>query len=67
MMLLGPPGGGFGVNRAVRWREVANRNEVRAWLLGLAERTDIRMILMGHGAPVTRDIPAALRSAALKA
>jgi hypothetical protein len=30
----------------------------------LAERSDIRMILMGHGAPVTDDISAALSRAA---
>lgn len=64
MKLLGPPGGGFGVNRAVRWREVDDRNKVRRWLRGLAERTDIKMILLGHGAAVTANIPAALRRAA---
>ncbi len=62
--LLGPPGGGFGVNRVVRWREVVSRRAVRAWLTSLAERSDIRMILMGHGAPVTDDISAALSRAA---
>jgi hypothetical protein len=67
MKVLGPPGGGFGVSRAVRWREVANRKEVQAWLSQLADRRDIRMVLMGHGVPVTSDAAAALRRAALKA
>ena len=62
--LLGPPGGGFGVNRVVRWREVVSRRAVRAWLTSLAERSDIRMILMGHGVPVLDDISAALSRAA---
>lgn len=38
LRLLGPPGGGLGVARVVRWREVADRNRVRAWLKSLAER-----------------------------
>jgi hypothetical protein len=63
MKWLGPPGGGLGVARAVRWREVTDRTAVRAWLAGLADREDIRMVLVGHGAPVTEDARAALRRA----
>jgi hypothetical protein len=62
--VLGPPGGGFGVSRAVRWREVVARQAMRAWLVGLAERRDIRVITVGHGAPVTEHIQAALTRAA---
>jgi hypothetical protein len=62
--VFGPPGGGFGVNRAVRWREVASRASVREWLDSLAARRDIRMITMAHGAPVLGDVSAALARAA---
>jgi hypothetical protein len=63
---LGPPGGGFGVNRAVRWREVSDRNAVRAWLQGLANRADVRMVLMGHAAALTADVQRNLGHAALR-
>jgi len=62
--VLGPPGGGFGVARAVRLREIPGRDLLRAWLREQAERTDLRLLLFGHGAPLTTDIPAALRRAA---
>jgi hypothetical protein len=62
--VLGPPGGGFGVARAVRLREIRDRAQLRAWLLEQAERTDLRCLLFGHGQPLLRDIPAALRRAA---
>jgi hypothetical protein len=62
--VLGPPGGGFGVSRAVRWREVVARQATRAWLVGLSERRDIGVITVGHGAPVTDHIQAALARAA---
>ncbi len=61
---LGPPGGGFGVARVVRWREVIDRERVRAWLTSLADRSDLRMVLVGHGGPVLRETRAALRRAA---
>jgi hypothetical protein len=61
--LLGPPGGGFGVSRAVRLREVSDREAVRAWLAGLVARGDIRMLLVGHGAPITGDAHGALAHA----
>ena len=64
LRLLGPPGGGLGVARVVRWREVSDRKRVRAWLSALAERADVRMVLVGHGSPVTDDARAALRRAA---
>jgi hypothetical protein len=62
--VLGPPGGGFGVSRAVRSREVVSRQAMRAWLVGLSARRDIRVITVGHGAPVTEDVQAALTRAA---
>lgn len=61
---LGPPGGGFGVARAVRLREIPERARLRAWLHSQAERTDVRALLFGHGAPITHDVPAALARAA---
>jgi len=63
LRLLGPPGGGLGVARVVRWREVSDRKRVHAWLSALAERPDVRMVLVGHGNPVTDDVRAALRRA----
>jgi hypothetical protein len=63
MKVFGPPGGGFGVARAVRFREVVDREKVRVWLAGLAERTDIRMVLVGHGNAVTSNVAAELRRA----
>jgi hypothetical protein len=67
MKVFGPPGGGFGVSRAVRFREVVDRKQVRAWLLGLSEREDVKMILLGHGEPITEHASAALRHAATQA
>jgi hypothetical protein len=64
LRLIGPPGGGLGVARVVRWREVSDRGRVRAWLKSLAERPELRMVLVGHGSPVTEDACASLRRAA---
>jgi glyoxylase-like metal-dependent hydrolase (beta-lactamase superfamily II) len=64
LRLIGPPGGGLGVARVVRWREVSDRNSVRAWLRSLAERPELRLVLVGHGRPVTEDARASLRRAA---
>jgi hypothetical protein len=61
--LLGPPGGGFGVARAVRLREIPDRPKLRTWLEAQAKRTDLRALLFGHGAPMTSQIPAALQRA----
>ena len=62
--VLGPPGGGFGIARAVRLRELRDVIQLRTWLLKQAERTDLRCLLFGHGQPLTADIPGALRHAA---
>lgn len=64
MKLAGPPGGGFGVSRVVRHREVSDREAVRGWLDSLVARSDVRMLLVGHGAPITGDAHAALTHAA---
>ncbi len=64
LRLIGPPGGGLGVARVVRWREVSDRERVRAWMKSLAERPELRMVLVGHGSPVTEDARASLRRAA---
>jgi hypothetical protein len=64
LQVIGPPGGGFGVPRAVRWREIRDRAALRAWLHKQSERTDLRSLLFGHGAAITSDIPGALRRAA---
>lgn len=62
--VLGPPGGGFGVARVVRMREIPDRSRLRAWLRAQAARTDLRALLFGHGAPVTEDVSGALQRAA---
>jgi hypothetical protein len=64
LRVLGPAGGGLGVARVVRWREVSDRARTRAWMKSMAERSDLRMVLVGHGHPVTADVGAALRRAA---
>jgi hypothetical protein len=64
LRLLGPPGGGLGVARVVRWREVSDRKGVQSWLRSLAVRRDLRMVLVGHGRPVTEDPGGPLRRAA---
>jgi hypothetical protein len=64
LRLLGPPGGGLGVARVVRWREVSDRQRARAWMTSMAERPDLRMVLVGHGSPVTENAGAALLRAA---
>lgn len=67
MKAFGPPGGEFGVARAVRWREVDDRAAVRAWMREVSEREDLKMVLMGHGEPLMRDARAQLRHAAQQA
>ncbi|CAN5362759.1 hypothetical protein BH11MYX1_BH11MYX1_37200 [soil metagenome] len=64
LKIFGVPRGGFGVARAVRFREVADREVVRRWLAGLASRTDIRILLVGHGEPIKSDAKGALAHAA---
>jgi len=49
--LLGPPQPGCGVARVVRYREVVDRERVKAWLRELAGRIDLLMLLVGHGEP----------------
>lgn len=62
--VLGPPGGGFGLARAVRFREIEDRALLRTWLEAQAERNDVRSLLFGHGEALTSDIPGAFRRAA---
>jgi hypothetical protein len=62
--VLGPPGGGFGIARAVRLRELRDVIALSAWLQKQAERTDLRCLLFGHGQPLTVNIAGALRRAA---
>jgi hypothetical protein len=52
------------VARVVRWREVSDRKLVQAWMSAMAERIDLRMVLVGHGRPVIEDARASLRRAA---
>ncbi|MEO8875122.1 MAG: hypothetical protein ABI461_06000 [Polyangiaceae bacterium] len=65
--IVGPPGGGFGVNRVVRWREVRDRKKLRVWLTELADRVDIRLISFGHTPPLREHIADELGRAAERA
>ncbi|MDB4979767.1 MAG: hypothetical protein JWM82_519 [Myxococcales bacterium] len=67
--LIGPPGGGCGLARIVRLREVRDRPRLRAWFAERARRTDLLMLLMGHGMPVLgqAEVAAALARAATQA
>jgi hypothetical protein len=62
--VLGPPGGGFGVARVVKLREIRGRAELRGWLLQQAERSELKALLLGHGPAITQNVSAALRRAA---
>lgn len=62
--ILGPPGGGLGISRVVRFREVVDRAALRAWLTGQAERDDLRLLLVAHGDPTLGNVSDALRRAA---
>jgi hypothetical protein len=62
--ILGPPGGGVGISRVVRFREVVDRDVLRAWLTTKAERDDLRLLLVAHGAPTIGNVSDALRRAA---
>jgi hypothetical protein len=64
LRVLGPPGGGFGVARAVRLREIRGSAKLRRWLEQQSERSDLRALLFGHGDAITMDVPVALRRAA---
>lgn len=61
---LGPPGGGFGIARAVRLREIRDASRLRIWLLSMAERRDLKALLLGHGRAITQGVSDALRRAA---
>lgn len=63
LRVLGPPGGGFGVARAVRFREIPDRPRLRAWLRAQAQRHDLRALLFGHGPPLLSGVAAALERA----
>lgn len=61
MHVLGPRGGGPGVARAVVWREIRASEELRAWLEQQSGRSDLKVLLFGHGEPIATDVPAMLR------
>lgn len=64
MHVLGPPGGGAGVARAVRWREIRDSVALRRWLDQQSARTDVTALLLGHGDAITSDVQGVLRRAA---
>lgn len=66
LKLIGTPGGGFGIARAVKWREVRDKERTCAWLLERAADPLLKMILVGHGDPITDNPAEVLRQVALK-
>ena len=66
LSLVGPPGGGFGVARAVKLREVRQAERTKDWMLERADDPNLKMIVTGHGHPVLENAQTLLREAALK-
>ena len=64
LRFLGPPGGGPGVARAVRWRELRDIPRLKQWLASQAERADLKMLLFGHGDAITSNVQRVLLHAA---
>lgn len=62
--LLGPKGGGFGIAKIVQWRQIADKPKVKSWVQGLARDAELSMVLVCHGEPLVKDIPARLSKAA---
>lgn len=63
MKILGPPGG-TGTPRIVRFRQVADKKAVRAYLREHAARGDLRLVLGAHGEPILEDAASVLGTAA---
>lgn len=61
--LLGAPGG-VGVARIVKFRQVSDRAAVRGYLSQKGEATDLKLLLVAHGAPLQSGVAEALRRAA---
>lgn len=64
LRVIGPPGGGFGVARAVKWREIRDRDALAMWLRVHAPQT--KMVLTGHGPPLLHDVQQKLEHAAAR-
>ncbi len=64
LRVFGPPGGGFGVARAVRLREIRGSAKLKQWLEQQSQRADLRALLVGHGEPITTDVRATLQRTA---
>jgi hypothetical protein len=62
--LLGTPGGGVGIARAVRWVGMADRAAVKAALEKLAEIPNLQLLTLSHGAPVHGRVAERIRGAA---
>lgn len=62
--LLGPPGGGgVGVARIVRFRQIAEKPAARSYIERLAGRGDLKHLLFGHGPAVSTNVPQVLHRA----
>jgi hypothetical protein len=53
-----------GISRVVRFREVVDREALRAWLTGQAGRADLSLLLVAHGDATIGNVSAALLRAA---
>ncbi|MEW5853858.1 MAG: hypothetical protein AB2A00_34100 [Myxococcota bacterium] len=64
MKLLSVPGGGAGLPRIVRFRQVAKKAVLKQFLLELAETPQLKLLLGAHGDPIRDDPAGVLRKAA---
>lgn len=66
MKMLGPPGGGVGQARIVRFFFGKDPRQFRGFVERLAAVTDLRVVTTSHGAPLTHDVANVLRAAAAR-
>ncbi|HEX4339337.1 MAG TPA: hypothetical protein VH062_25695 [Polyangiaceae bacterium] len=62
LRVLGPPGGGPGIARAVRYRELRDISRLKDWLGSQSERADLKLLLFGHGDAITTGVRRLLRT-----
>lgn len=64
LRLMGPPGGGLGIARAVRWIGISDKHAVKACLHKLADIPALKILTISHGSPVRAQVSDRIRSAA---
>ncbi len=63
LKILGAPGGS-GVARVVKWRQIADKAQVRTFLHKMADLPSLQLVIGCHGGPVKADCAAWLTNAA---